>query len=361
MTIAYAERQQAEGRSATSQPSNAPRQFAKNGPGPAVANESLDKLLSARGSERADRKKAGEAEIPATRVAAAPAPAGAFNAASERQYGLAGGAIQPSNVPAPAAPTVTLALAATPATAVAADESSKLMDAEVGKQALAFRSVSELSSANRLRAIPSGTNAVGTTYAASLKLEPGPGVSQRFALVTGGEKAKLGLSDRASTELPVLASFNVQQNGSELRVVDGDGSVYSGYLQLAIAPRGSGPVKAEAAFANDAIRSPKDAVQTKPAARLEPEQLMPQAYFFRVAGTNRSLRQPVVFTGNLLPAASTNKAPPAVTNLGMRFNFERSQDSSAQMGVVPLMNTRISGKVVVGNANAVEINAEPTK
>jgi hypothetical protein len=31
-----------------------------------------------------------------------------------------------------------------------------------------------------------------------------------------------------------------------------------------------------------------------------------------------------------------------------------------QLLTVPLINTRISGKVVVGNAKAVEINAEPS-
>jgi hypothetical protein len=37
------------------------------------------------------------------------------------------------------------------------------------------------------------------------------------------------------------------------------------------------------------------------------------------------------------------------------------QTGSAQPRSVPLSNTRISGKVVVGNGKAVEINAEPTK
>src|SRR5262249_26243707 len=152
--------------------------------------------------------------------------------APERQYGLAGSAIQPGNTPAPAAPPIALALNTTSPAAVAADDSSKLRDAEVGKEARAFRSLSEVASANRARAVPSTTGAVGTSSAASLKLEPGPGVSQRFAQVAAGETAKLGLSDQAGTALPVLASFHVQQSGSELRVVDGDGSVYSGYLQL---------------------------------------------------------------------------------------------------------------------------------
>jgi hypothetical protein len=87
----------------------------------------------------------------------------------------------------------------------------------------------------------------------------------------------------------VLFSFQVEQSGQQLRVIDSDGSVYSGYIRAA--PRTS-PAAPEAAQPVQVNRSGGRQIAASGA---------PQTNFsFRVTGTNRSLNQAVVFSGDLL-------------------------------------------------------------
>ncbi len=93
------------------------------------------------------------------------------------------------------------------------------------------------------------------------------------------------VSDRAAPSDPVLAAFQVEQSGRRFVVTDSDGSVYTGYLQL--------------------------------------------TNFFQVIGTNRSLKQKVVFSGNLIKPTDSPEAP----------------------------GTRISGKAVVGERREIQMEA----
>ena len=101
------------------------------------------------------------------------------------------------------------------------------------------------------------------------------------------------------------------------------------------------------------------AFKPKTASSLDSDLLPSQSYSFRVAGTNRSLNQKVVFTGNLLTATNLVSLVPAATNLSPGDVLERNQAVPVQHGLVPLLNSRISGKVVIGSRKAVEINALP--
>jgi prepilin-type processing-associated H-X9-DG protein len=93
----------------------------------------------------------------------------------------------------------------------------------------------------------------------------------------------------------VLANFQVQQNGNAIRVVDADGSVYDGALQPESAVAQNEPVPAAAPPA----LAPKQAELQKNVTNREESQSA-QNYFFRVMGTNRTLKQAVVFNGNLV-------------------------------------------------------------
>ena len=101
-------------------------------------------------------------------------------------------------------------------------------------------------------------------------------------------------------------------------------------------------------------------LEASSAARLDSDQLTLQTYSFRVVGTNRSLHKKVVFTGNLL-AATNSPAAQSFTNL-LSFGgaLGGGRIGSTPLHLLPLLNLRISGKVVVGNGKAVEINALPT-
>jgi hypothetical protein len=171
--------------------------------------------------------------------------------------------------------------------------------------------------------------------------------------------ARALFDDKAPAAHAVLASFQLEQTGSQLRIVDGDGSVYSGYVQLPGIGRRERSAKVGApAFAGTA-RAPIEALKQTTASGLDSDRLASQSYSFRVAGTNRSLNQQVVFTGDLLPATNLVSLLPAATNLSIGGVLERYQNTPAQQGQQLLLNSRISGKVVIGTHKAVEINALP--
>jgi hypothetical protein len=90
----------------------------------------------------------------------------------------------------------------------------------------------------------------------------------------------------------VLTSFSWQQSGAQLRVVDADGSVYLGEVQedVALGPHSSLP--AQIGF--------KQGTNEQLAKRQAPVQQSQAARTFRVSGTNQTLRQRVVFSGQLL-------------------------------------------------------------
>lgn len=131
----------------------------------------------------------------------------------------------------------------------------------------------------------------------------------------------------ATNATVLLTHFQVQQNGHALRVVDADGSIYDGMLQ---------PEREDLPAKTGSLASPPGLDRTK----LEKGDFhqdglrLVQNYSFRVAGTNQTLNQSVVFTGNLLTIANaTTNAP-------------------------PLLN-RITGSVIMAGTNRIEINAVP--
>jgi hypothetical protein len=152
----------------------------------------------------------------------------------------------------------------------------------------------------------------------------------------------------------VLANFQVQQNGSAIRVVDADGSVYDGALQ----PENLVAQKEQVSAGTGSL--PMD--REKSIATRD-ERQMTQNYFFRVTGTNLTLKQNVVFAGNLLANSS------AAVN-GQQTNTRNGNFSGGGGGVggqlqsaitnqLPWSNSRIAGTAVVADTNNIEINAVP--
>jgi hypothetical protein len=151
----------------------------------------------------------------------------------------------------------------------------------------------------------------------------------------------------------VLASFQVQQNASAIRVMDQDGSVYDGFLlpENAVARDELAPAAALPEIQNKDLSAGKKVSQAA------------QNYFFRVAGTNRILKQSVVFTGNLL--ATSN----ATTNLLQSFGgksgfgggggFGENQLQSVLPNQSLWSSSRIVGTALISDTNNIEINAVP--
>ncbi len=208
-------------------------------------------------------------------------------------------------------------------------------------------------------------------------------VAQRFVQVPPEPKAKAALASEDARTRPVLASFQVEQAGQVLRIVDDDGSVYTGSLQLASAARRARSAKEDVPLTALGARTPIRALEQETASTFDSIAPASQTYSFRVAGTNRSLQKRVVFTGNLLTTTnlglslpgSTNSNDGAAlmqgdadtrlsygpTNSGIAGGLGDSPKAATRPSFLPLLNSRISGKVVVDNGKAVEINALPAK
>lgn len=155
---------------------------------------------------------------------------------------------------------------------------------------------------------------------------------------------------------PVLASFEVQQNGNALTVVDRDGSVYTGSIQPEI-PAAQGQALAAALPPTD---------KTKDLGLAQNGQVAAQNnYFFRVAGQNRTSKQNIVFIGTVVPLTNTlagaqqNQASNALVGgaLASATNSQNGQNSQSQ--VLLFSNARITGTVTVDATNRIEINAMP--
>jgi hypothetical protein len=269
---------------------------------------------------------------------------------AEKKLALAAAPASPAPVTiAPAAPSV-----------VAADGSTKLTGDQAFQSGLARESLAAGALADRPQSSPVAVDGSVQLFGNARKGDSGVGVTQWFAQVAPGPNAKDRFTDKARPAHAVLASFQVEQAGRELRIVDGDGSVYSGYVQIADDARRQRSAKAEAPAAAAGSMALRKTLEGRPAARFNSDQSAAQTYFFRVAGTNRSLNKTVVFTGNLM--AATNWAGfQAVTNgLGAGGSLNAFQNRSAWPDLLPLRNSRVSGKVVGGNGKPVEINALPT-
>src|ERR1035437_8001985 len=308
------------------------------------------KVTAAAAPQLADRKEVAEAKVEASVGPVAQVPAGAVSGALERRYGVGRQPVPPARLTAaPAAATV-----------VAADESASLAGDKAAQPGFAYKSLAEVASANRPKPASTTTDSL-LRYAAEDRSGAKPGsTTQWFAQVTPESKTKLALADKAAPAHPVLASFQVEQAGPALRIVDGDGSVYSGYVQIAAAARRQRSTKAESSTGTRAPQTLGAVIEEIPTASRDSDHSAQPSYFFRVAGTNRSLNKKVVFTGNLTMATNLVLLQAATNYLKLGGGVGGFQASAPQPGVLPLLQSRILGKVVVGNGKAVEINAIPT-
>src|SRR5207248_11627033 len=142
-----------------------------------------------------------------------------------------------------------------------------------------------------------------------------------------------------------------------LRVVDADGSVYDGAIE---SNTGAEMVRAQVARISSATDLKKALKPAESASMMRAGEPGPaQNAFFRVAGTNRTLNQLVVFEGNFL--ANTNQTSAIV--LGARLATDKRtlvpQQSPPLQIRSQLPNSLIQGQATIGDRNRVQINASP--
>ena len=274
-------------------------------------------------------------------------PASPESTPSMRTYGFsgnattAGAAVAPSTASPPASPGV-----ATTKEGLGQDGLLKKTQQDTDKSRLAYKSLDAA-------AAPSATRQPQVFYADETKKESKAAV-QRFVQVETGVKAKAAVLDKVSPAKTVLASFELQQVGSEVRIVDGDGSVYTGFADVAGNATRLRSTNAEAPARGAAgLRTAGGNAEPRTLSLSDAEGQTGQNYSFRVTGTNRTLNQSIVFTGHLTPVTVIN----GITN-GLRLSGGAGKlQAETQQASQPAATSRISGKAVVGDRNEVEVNA----
>lgn len=191
------------------------------------------------------------------------------------------------------------------------------------------------------------TPPVGAVAFDSLAGEQGAPASQHFYRVdlpNTRDRAAVALRNPA----PILTSFRVEQNGSQLRMLDADGSVYTGAVQFArdektLDDSFAMTLKTEAAAAKPVAQAPSPA----------------QKVFFLVTGTNRNLKQMVTFSGNFIPL--TNSILWTNTFLNGTGGAGGAAGAASEKLPLLLLNSRISGKAVIGAGKEIDVNAAPAR
>ena len=166
----------------------------------------------------------------------------------------------------------------------------------------------------------------------------------------------------------VLMNFQVSQNGNLIRVVDQDGSVYSGTLR----PQEQemyGGAPADKIELNGARSSTVERPKMEPVQTLNSTGQAAQAspvYAFRVEGMNRTLKQSVLFTGTLL--GDLTMAKDVQQTFGISANAAAGaayaqqlmkSERTNQAAQLPWSRLRIAGTAIINQTNRIEINATP--
>lgn len=152
---------------------------------------------------------------------------------------------------------------------------------------------------------------------------------------------------------PVLANFRVEQTGRQLRVVDSDGSTYTGETDAA--PEFGGAVGGQKHQTVQLFKR-DGKVNQLPATAAMVQSQPTQSNFYRVTGTNRTLNQAVEFTWSFMEPTN---AP--VWAQARQSGAEQNKDAKKlpTQFPVPLQNSFINGRAQFGSGEAIEINAVP--
>ena len=142
----------------------------------------------------------------------------------------------------------------------------------------------------------------------------------------------------------VLNTFQVEQQGSEIRVLDADGSTYTGKIELAKSAELDSRITARSDAAKQTRRYAAKATR-------ENESAAPQSSF-RATGYNVSLKKTLVFEGNY---AAPPAQQPAKATSNDRERSEQNRDRARIVGTV-----RVNGEAAV-EVDAVAETPEPAK
>lgn len=178
--------------------------------------------------------------------------------------------------------------------------------------------------------------------------------SQAFARQTAPLKEKVVKVDSAGLVSPVLTSFRVEQSGRQLRVVDSDGSTYTGEAEPVLVT-GAGGRNGKPEQIGQLFKSGGKLNQL-PAGPASAPQPPIQNHAYRVVGTNRTLNQNVVFTWSFVEM--TNQ-PVMAQSVDISSDLKKDLQKLPAQFPAQLQNSFINGRAQLGTGKEIEINAVP--
>jgi hypothetical protein len=251
----------------------------------------------------------------------------------------------------PAPPSVALAAAPPPAipggTSKKADELRSNFGSEPASESKTLALAASAGTLPTERAHLKSEKTPGTPLTQSAPNEASKTV-YRFVQAPSGPG---GLLDK--TAAPVLASFDFEQSGSRIRIVDADGSVYAGTLS---APQTAQAVAPHGTTSGRLLSDSSMTFSRATAGLTETDKESGAAFSFQVEGTNQTLKQKVVLTGALFnDAQSTDRrGAEVVTNSVLQITPGKPVLLGQPTMTKPV--SRISGKATIGGAGF-DINA----
>jgi hypothetical protein len=293
----------------------------------------------------------------------------------EREITTAGNEPAPSMAPPPESPVPEASPASeppppAPTVAAAAPEPNSMSESPPAEQPQAAKASSDLAvnsaSAPPAMTPPAGIGGEAFDDAATRRQSESPALQRaaqpQFASQLQNVQNAFRNGVTPSQALPVLSNFQVQQSGNALRIVDQDGSVYVGSWRLANLATING-IAGKAGLQSSDKQSLARTPQTSapPAVALADNLQAAQNYLFHVSGMNRTLKQDVVFTGNLLAnfAVSGNLQQSFGGAVGGAYQYQLKTEQTNQVAQLPWSNLRIAGTAVINRTNHVEVNAMP--
>ena len=156
----------------------------------------------------------------------------------------------------------------------------------------------------------------------------------------------------------LLNQFEFRQSGNRVEIVEADGSVYAGEIDVAKKDAFAPKDRAKAA-----ARPPVAAMKDKAGALAEAQGPAVATQFnFRASGVSNTLRQKVTIEGLYqAPAVPTQNAPGASAGGGMASqNAAKSSRAQAQQAQQVPSRARVVGRAQVNGRN-VDVEAEATK
>jgi hypothetical protein len=255
--------------------------------------------------------------------------------AQRRFYGLAQST---QSAPSTAAPPGAAGAAASP-----------VLRAEAAKAELAYKSATTAGAP----AAASLEVQLKSNFSADVaKRSPAPIAQATQKFVQATLNKTLDLADKSAGAQSILFSFELQQVGRTVQIVDSDGSVYSGSFQSPVTYNYLDSTVSEKAAGTRSLQE-AEAPSKRKGALSDSKLQTDLSFAFKVSGTNQTSKQVVTFTGEVLaPTNALSLVAPAGTVNGNRV-------APPELNPLPLQNSRISGKALIGTNKEVEVNAIP--